>query len=147
MATEYSDLRRGRMASATMFLVNGFLMGSWAPQIPLLLPRHQITETTLGLLIFLLGVGAVGAMALTGGLIGRYGSRGVLSFQLIFRSFQNKIWLAVGLFIFNLICIFTLARIGDQTITLQWVKQIVGTFSQGSFAIASWLLYRKTSTD
>ena len=78
MATEYGDVRRGRMASATMFLVNGFLMGSWAPQIPLLLPRHQITETTLGLLIFLLGVGAVGAMALTGGLIGRYGSRAVL---------------------------------------------------------------------
>lgn len=72
------SLGRNRVASATMFLVNGLLMGSWAPQIPLLLPRHQITETTLGLLIFLLGVGAVGAMALSGGLIGRYGSRRVL---------------------------------------------------------------------
>ena len=78
MATAISAVRRGRMASAAMFLVNGLLMGSWAPQIPLLLPRHQITETTLGLLIFLLGVGAVGAMALTGGLIGRFGSRRVL---------------------------------------------------------------------
>jgi MFS family permease len=78
MTTDIGELRRGRMASATMFLANGFLMGSWAPQIPLLLPRHQITETTLGLLIFLLGVGAVGAMALTGGLIGRYGTRAVL---------------------------------------------------------------------
>ena len=75
MATEHQIMRRGRIASATMFMVNGLLMGSWAPQIPLLLPRHQITETTLGLLIFLLGVGAVGAMALAGGLIGRYGSR------------------------------------------------------------------------
>lgn len=70
-----------------------------------------------------------------------------VSFQLIFRSLQNKLWLAVGLFILNLICIFTLARIGDQTVTLQWVKQIVGTFSQGSFAIAAWLLYRKTSAN
>ncbi len=76
MATAISALRRGRVASAAMFMVNGLLMGSWAPQIPLLLPRHQITETTLGLLIFLLGVGAVGAMA--GGLIGRFGSRRVL---------------------------------------------------------------------
>ena len=78
MIFDKPTLRRGRMASATMFLANGFLMGSWAPQIPQLLPRHQITETTLGLLIFLLGVGAVGAMALSGGLIGRYGSRKVL---------------------------------------------------------------------
>lgn len=78
MASENLALRRGRLASATMFLVNGLLMGSWAPQIPLLLPRHQITETTLGLLIFLLGVGAVGAMAFAGSLIGRFGSRKVL---------------------------------------------------------------------
>jgi hypothetical protein len=64
------------------------------------------------------------------------------SFQLIFRAFQNKIRLAVGLFILNLICIFTLASIGDQTVTLQWIKQIIGTISQGSFAVAALLLYR-----
>ena len=78
MDTDQAALRRWRWASGTMFLANGFLMGSWAPQIPLLLPRHQITESTLGLLIFLLGVGAVGAMALSGGLIARHGTRPVL---------------------------------------------------------------------
>ena len=46
-------------------------MGAWAPQIPLLLPRHQITEFTLGLLILVLGIGAVGAMLFTGRLIER----------------------------------------------------------------------------
>ena len=78
MDRDHAGLRRWRWASGTMFLANGFLMGSWAPQIPLLLPRHLITETTLGLLIFLLGVGAVGAMALSGGLIARHGTRPVL---------------------------------------------------------------------
>jgi MFS family permease len=78
MNSVQTALQRGRWASATMFLANGFLMGSWAPQIPLLLPRHQITETTLGLMIFLLGVGAVGAMFLTGGLIAKHGTRPVL---------------------------------------------------------------------
>lgn len=78
MDLDQRTLRRWRWASGTMFLANGFLMGSWAPQIPLLLPRHQITETTLGLLIFLLGVGAVGAMAMSGGLIARYGTKPVL---------------------------------------------------------------------
>lgn len=78
METDQATLRRWRWASGTMFLANGFLMGSWAPQIPLLLPRHQITESTLGLLILLLGVGAVGAMALSGGLLAQHGTRPVL---------------------------------------------------------------------
>ncbi|WP_232209658.1 MFS transporter [Rhodobacter ferrooxidans] len=69
---------RGRWAVAAMFLTNGFIMGSWAPQIPLLLPRHQISEFTLGLLILGLGLGAVAAMAVSGGLIARHGSRPVL---------------------------------------------------------------------
>ena len=77
-AKEAENARRGRMAVAAMFAVNGFLMGSWAPQIPFMLPRHQITETTLGLLILLFGVGAMAAMPWTGGLIHRHGSRKVV---------------------------------------------------------------------
>lgn len=69
---------RGRWAVAAMFLANGFTMGAWAPQIPLLLPRHQISEFTLGLLILALGLGAVGAMLFAGRLIARYGSQKVL---------------------------------------------------------------------
>ena len=70
--------RRGRWAVAAMFLANGFVMGAWAPQIPLLLPRHGITEGTLGLLILVLGMGAVGAMLFCGRLIGHFGARSVL---------------------------------------------------------------------
>lgn len=68
---------RGRYAVAAMFWVNGFLMGSWAPQIPFMLSRHQITETTLGMLILLIGAGAIAAMTGTGWLINAYGSRKV----------------------------------------------------------------------
>ena len=70
-----SAARRGRYANAAMFLVNGFLAGAWAPQIPLLLPRHQIGEFALGLLILLVGAGAIGAMSATGWLIAHFGSR------------------------------------------------------------------------
>ncbi|MDP3896131.1 MAG: MFS transporter, partial [Mesorhizobium sp.] len=66
---------RGRWAVAAMFLVNGFLIGSWAPQIPLLLTRLAITEFTLGLLILGFGAGALVAMPWSGYLIGRQGSR------------------------------------------------------------------------
>ena len=35
-----------------------------------------------------------------------------------------------------------MARIPDQTVGLQWIEQIVNTFSQGAFAYAAWRLYR-----
>lgn len=73
-----SEATRGRWAVAAMFLANGFVMGAWAPQIPLLLPRHGIGEAVLGLLILGLGLGAVGAMLFAGRLIAAYGSRTVL---------------------------------------------------------------------
>ena len=78
MVTTLQQARIGRWAIAAMFGVNGMVMGAWAPQIPLLLPRHQITESTLGLLILGLGIGAVGSMLYSGRLIAAYGSRRVL---------------------------------------------------------------------
>ncbi|TPN78561.1 MFS transporter [Mesorhizobium sp. CU2] len=69
---------RGRWAVAGIFLANGFLTGSWAPQIPVFLTRLDITKFTLGLLILLFGVGAVLAMTWCGHLISRHGSRNVV---------------------------------------------------------------------
>jgi hypothetical protein len=65
----------------------------------------------------------------------------LVSIQLILRSYSNRAWLSFALFIFNLLCVFLLAGMSDQTLTLQWIKQTIGTFSQASFAIASWKLY------
>jgi len=76
--SDLSHARRGRWAVALMFLANGFVMGAWAPQIPLLLPRHGIDKSTLGLLILVLGLGAVTAMLFAGRLIARHGTRDVL---------------------------------------------------------------------
>ena len=79
MQTDLARAKAARWAVAAMFLANGFVMGAWAPQIPLLLPRHQITESVLGLLILVLGMGAVGSMLFAGRLIARFGGRRVLS--------------------------------------------------------------------
>jgi MFS family permease len=68
-------IQTARWAVAAMFATNGFVMGAWAPQIPLLLTRHNITNTTLGLLILALGLGAVSAMLFAGRLIQSHGSR------------------------------------------------------------------------
>jgi fucose permease len=69
--------RNGRWAVSALFFANGSITGGWAPQIPLLLPRHQITESTLGLIILFFGVGAVAAMVGAGRLIATYGSRNI----------------------------------------------------------------------
>ena len=91
---DMAEARRGRWALAVMFAANGFVMGAWAPQIPLLLPRHEINEFTLGLLILVLGIGAVGAMLFAGRLIGRFGSVAVL------RGFSLSASLALPLVVF-----------------------------------------------
>jgi fucose permease len=100
---------RGRWAVATMFLVNGFLTGSWAPQIPLVLTRLDITEFTLGLLILCFGLGALSAMPWSGYLISRHGTGKVLpgfalaaSFGLLGVALAPNAWLAgAALYLFG----------------------------------------------
>jgi predicted MFS family arabinose efflux permease len=71
-------ITRSRWAVSALFFANGLTAGAWAPQIPLLLPRHAITESTLGLLILFFGLGAVGAMLGAGRMIATYGADRVL---------------------------------------------------------------------
>ena len=75
---QLDEARKARWAVAAMFAANGFVMGAWAPQIPLLLTRHSISEAVLGTLILGLGLGAVGAMTFTGNLIQRHGTLKVM---------------------------------------------------------------------
>lgn len=72
------EAKRARWAVAAMFAANGLAMGAWAPQIPPLMPKHQIGEAVLGLVILCLGLGAVAAMLVSGRLIARFGGRLVL---------------------------------------------------------------------
>ena len=78
---------RGRWAVAAIFFVNGFVTGSWAPQIPVFLTRLGITEFTLGLLILLFGAGAVSAMVWAGHLIPKHGSKKVTTLFAVTGSF------------------------------------------------------------
>ncbi|PLP60202.1 MFS transporter [Mesorhizobium loti] len=72
------DAARGRWAVAAMFFINGFLTGSWAPQIPVFLTRLDISKFTLGVLILLFGLGALVFMPLSGYLMSKHGSRAVV---------------------------------------------------------------------
>jgi len=73
-----SKAARARWAVAAIFLINGFMIGSWAPHIPLVMTRLSITESTLGLLILCFGIGALVSMPWCGFLMARYGQARVL---------------------------------------------------------------------
>src|SRR5690349_11071997 len=100
---------RGRWAIAAIFFVNGFVTGSWAPQIPVFLTRLEISEFTLGLLILLFGAGAVSAMVWAGHLIPQHGSKKVTSlfavcccFGLLLVALAPNVWTAaVAMYVFG----------------------------------------------
>ena len=63
----------GRWAVAALFFINGFNMGAWAPQIPQMMERHALKSGVMGVLIVMIGLGAVSAMIFAGKLIARHG--------------------------------------------------------------------------
>lgn len=101
--------QRGRYAVGAMFFANGFLTGAWAPQIPVFLTRLGISESMLGLLILLFGLGALTAMPWCGWLLHRFGSRGVLRVFAIACSFgllavasaDGLVLAAIAMFVFG----------------------------------------------
>ena len=72
------QVRAGRWATAACFFTNGMIVGSWVPQVPLLAQRFDVREATLGLLILILGIGAVVIMPVCGWLISHTDTRKVL---------------------------------------------------------------------
>ncbi|MCO5161889.1 MAG: MFS transporter [Mesorhizobium sp.] len=104
---------RARWAVAALFSVNGFLVGSWAPQIPLLLVRLGISEFTLGLLILGFGLGALFAMPTAGFIIGRQGSRVTVT------------WFAFAA-AFGLILVIAAPNVGTAALALVLFGGLVG---------------------
>ncbi len=63
------------------------------------------------------------------------------------QSGQQQERLALILFVVNLLAIFILqglARVAEQTESLQWIEQIINTIAQIGFVYAVWLLSRST---
>ncbi len=67
-----------RIAVATMFFLNGMMVGAWAPAIPAFKDKHGLAESDLGLMILMIGIGSLVTMPLTGAMIYRHGSTIVL---------------------------------------------------------------------
>jgi predicted MFS family arabinose efflux permease len=64
--------------TAAVFFVNGAVFGIWATQIPLAKDRLGLDEAVLGLVLLVLGAGAVTAMAASGWAIRRWGAGAIV---------------------------------------------------------------------
>ena len=70
--------RAARLAVLTLFFVNGTVLSSWVPHIPLIKERLGLGEGVLGLALLGTAVGAITAMPLAGVFIARLGSQRVM---------------------------------------------------------------------
>lgn len=76
--TRVMSLRAARLAVVTMFFVNGAAFANWAPRIPTVQQRLDLSTGALGLALLGMPVGSILTMPLTGWLIARWGSRPVV---------------------------------------------------------------------
>lgn len=100
---------RERVAIALLFMMNGVMIGAWAPRIPEFAARLGLTEATLGLMILVFGLGSIVMMPVAGSQIGRLGSSTVTKITAVLLtpiflllSVVGDIWTgAVALFLFG----------------------------------------------
>ena len=73
--TDLAALRRRRwLAVAAMFALNGSLLGTWASRIPAIIAANNLSEATFGLLLRIMGLGALLSFTVSGRLSDRYGA-------------------------------------------------------------------------
>src|SRR5476649_2997119 len=70
--------RAQQHATRIIFLLCGFAMAAWAPLVPFVKLRLDISDGTLGLLLLCIGAGSTLSMPLTGFLTGRLGCKTVI---------------------------------------------------------------------
>lgn len=71
-------LKSARKATLLIFLICGIGIATWAPMVPLAKQRLNIDEAGLGLILLLLGGGAITTMPAIGLLVARIGNRPVI---------------------------------------------------------------------
>ncbi|MVM32639.1 MFS transporter [Spirosoma sp. HMF4905] len=100
---------RARVATQLIFLVCGLGMASWAPMVPYAKDRLALSDANLGLLLLLLGAGAMLMMPTSGWLVSRFGSRTIMACAVLVMALALPLLLvlpstgvmAITLFIFG----------------------------------------------
>src|SRR5262249_58984495 len=70
-------LTASRCAVSALFFVNGAILASWVPYVPMVKERLGIGDGQLGIILLFAAIGALGALPFAGTLVGGLGSRTV----------------------------------------------------------------------
>lgn len=85
------NIKQAKIANQWLFFICGLGLSSWAPLVPFAKERLELTESNLGLLLLLLGGGAMLMMPLSGVLTSKFGSRKIMLFGSIIIAFTIPI--------------------------------------------------------
>nr|WP_111298584.1 MFS transporter [Paracoccus saliphilus] len=84
-----------RWAVSVLFFVNGMLVGSWAPKIPVLMARLEIGEALAGVIVLALGAGSICVMPVFGAMVARAGSARAVTLA-AWLAAPSLIWISVA---------------------------------------------------
>ena len=95
MAGTGLGVSQARWAVSALFFANGLAVGSWAPKLPAMMERLEISESVAGLLVLALGIGSVCLMPVFGAMVARRGSaRAVTLASVLFAP--SLIWISLA---------------------------------------------------
>jgi MFS family permease len=100
---------RSRIMVAMFFFVSGFGFSTWASRIPTIQQELHLNEAQLGAVLFALPIGLLLTLPVTGSLLSKYDSRGIMitgavlfNLMLCGIGFARRTWeLVLGLFCFG----------------------------------------------
>ncbi|SHL11624.1 Fucose permease [Chishuiella changwenlii] len=72
-------IKKAKIATQLIFLVCGLGLSSWAPMVPIVKNNLNLNEANLGVVLLMLGLGALIMMPISGYLINRFGSRKIIA--------------------------------------------------------------------
>lgn len=85
------NIKKAKIANQWLFFICGLGLSSWAPLVPFAKERLELSDSNLGLLLLLLGGGAMLMMPLSGVLTSKFGSRQIMLFGGIIIAFTIPI--------------------------------------------------------
>jgi len=134
----FTTQRYYRIAVGTLFFVQGLIFSSWANRIPDIKHSLGLSEAGLGGVLFFLPIGQLCAMGLSGYLVGKFGSKRVLSVAallyptaLLGLGLVTTVWqLSLGLLLFGMCANLTNISINTQGVGVERIyrRSIMASF-------------------
>ncbi|MFT3751045.1 MAG: MFS transporter [Agriterribacter sp.] len=111
LTLSFSTQRYYRIGVSTFYFIQGITFATWASRIPDIQKALNLSDGLLGSVLFALPIGQITAMALSGYLVNRFGSKKILSIAaclypavLLLLGSVTSLWQLVGALFFFGIC-------------------------------------------